>query len=107
MVPIGFMGTLAVTQHKRKYGDLNVFAIFLYLAAGISATVGVLLLLSAGAREGQYFAESVMYACMAFGVGLGYVGVAAFIRLAVHIADDVYMMRLIAQNDYRQKQQKS
>ncbi len=94
-----------MSQKTRGYSDLGVVSAFLYISAALCAMFGCWSALLAATGNGQYFVTYLMGGSIAFGAALQSVCLAGFLRLARHVADDVYMLRLIAQNDWRERHQ--
>lgn len=104
MVPTGFMEALAMNKKTRGYTDLGICTVFLYLAAGVCFLAAILFVMAASKNEGRYFEGAFLSASFYLGLCLAYIAIAGGIRLAIHVADDLYMLRLIKVNEYAKHQ---
>lgn len=85
----------------RGYSGLNVCVVFVLLAGIMYIFGGLLNVLAAlAARSSELSFAHVGGAMLSFSLALICFALAGLIRLAVHVADDLYMLRLIAVNAY-------
>jgi len=98
---------VAKTVKTRRYIDLEVISALLYVGAVLYAGAAVLLVVLAGTgrMSEREFNEAFWSAGWCLGVMLLNLCIAGSIRLARHVADDVYVIRLIAQNYWRERNQ--
>lgn len=92
-----------MNKKTRGYTDLGICTVFLYLGAGVCFLTAIAFVMGASGNEGRYFAEAFLSACAALGVCLAYIAIAGLIRLLIHIADDLYMLRLLKVNEYAKR----
>lgn len=95
------MGIVSMTQKTRGYSGLNICTVFVLLAGILYIFGGLLNVLAAlAARSSELSFAHIGGAVLAFSLALICFAFAALIRLAIHVADDLYMLRLIAVNAY-------
>lgn len=94
------MGVVSMNQKTRGYGLLGVCEAFFFLNAIICIFVGVLATLAMLGGETSQQIPNFLGAAFFFGWALASFAIGGLIRLAVHVADDLYMLRLIAVNAY-------
>lgn len=90
-----------MTQKTRGYSDLNVYTALMLLAGVLYMLGGLLNVLAAlAARSSELSFAHIGGAMLSFSLALACFALAGLIRLAVHVADDLYMLRLLAVNAY-------
>lgn len=95
-----------MNKKTRGYVDLSVCIALLYVGAAICFAYAGLCLLAAGSGTSPSAEASIVYAMSAVGLGIVYIAAGGLLRLVIHVADDLYFLRLIKVNEYHAKTQK-
>lgn len=104
MVPIGFMGTHSVNEKTRGYTALNVCIAFLFIFGALYLLSGVIAFTNGfSSGDPRRADEALLVSGIAFLCGLLSFTCGFLIQLMIHAANDLYMMRLLAVNEYRHR----
>lgn len=95
-----------MNKKTRGYIDLSVCIALLYVGAALCFSYAGLCLLAAGSGTSPSAETSIAYAMASVGFTVGYIAAGGLLRLAIHVADDLYFLRLIKVNEYHAKTQK-
>ena len=88
---------MAVVHRSRSYAMLQVLRALLILGGAFCILVGVVMLLSLSGRRESEFGIQFLSACSAFGASVWMFVISELIQLAIHVADDIYRLRMIGE----------
>lgn len=95
-----------MNKKTRGYLPLTVCSMLLVVFGCLYFLSGILALLNISSRSGSDMEVALTMAGLSFVLSLVSFTFALLVQLAIHVADDLYMLRLLKVNEFRASTQK-